>query len=266
MRRRVHVGGRIALVLGAGGALSTLALLVWLLPMAAARTAAPNFTACVELGGGAATARDLKLRRGRCRPGELRVPWPPSIGVPGASGPAGPTGAAGPQGARGEPGQSGPPGPAGETGSPGAQGPAGSAGATGATGPIGPQGLQGETGPQGPQGIQGPPGDIGPQGPKGDTGAAGPTGPAGPPGVSGYEQSTSFIVLDTDRTTGLPATCLGGKRVLGGGVTNNASLFEQEAISINESGPINDSQWFAVFTNRTGHAVTFTVWAICATT
>jgi hypothetical protein len=283
MRRRVRVGRRLALVLGPGAALSIFALLVLLLPIAAARTVAPKFTACVVLGGGPESARDLKLRTGRCRRGELRVPWPPSVGVPGARGPAGPTGATGPQGAPGAGGQPGAPGAAGQPGAPGAagqpgapgapgaagqpgapgapgaEGPQGPVGATGATGPVGPQG---ETGPTGPVGVTGATGPQGPTGPRGDTG---PTGPAGPSGVSGYERVSSTLEIPANTIRFVTVSCPAGKRVLGGGITNEIPLLLLQNVRMSESGPTTETSWGATIVNGHTAALTFTWWAVCAT-
>src|SRR3954469_11886906 len=88
-----------------------------------AQAAAPlltSFSACLETRGNAQTYRDLKLRSGACRAGELAVQWP--AGALGPAGPAGPAGPSGPAGSAGSAGPAGSPGPAGAPGAAGAPG------------------------------------------------------------------------------------------------------------------------------------------------
>ncbi len=58
-----------------------------------------SFTPCLERTLSKQTFGDLKLRRGRCRRGEVRLRWPTGIRGPiGPPGPAGPQGPGGPAG------------------------------------------------------------------------------------------------------------------------------------------------------------------------
>jgi hypothetical protein len=136
---------------------------------------------------------------------------------------------------------------------------------TGPQGDTGPQGVPGPVGPQGDTGPQGPPGDTGPQGPQGPPGDTGPAGPAGPPGLSGYERVGHSEAMPANIIAVRTLECPVGKRVLGGGVVNSASLPDQQFVSISESGPASDTAWRAVVVNENDHAVTFTWWAVCAT-
>jgi Collagen triple helix repeat (20 copies) len=120
---------------------------------------------CIETRGSRETRRDLKLRVGPCRNGEIPIAWPP--------GTAGPTGPTGPSGLTGATGAAGPIGPQGPPGGTGAAGATGATGPTGPPGPIGATGASGPTGPTGETGATGAPGPTGPQGPTGETGPAG---------------------------------------------------------------------------------------------
>src|SRR5262245_53878265 len=90
----------VALVALAAGAFFTGALY--------AQGAAPRvtqFTGCIETSGD--DARDFKLRRGRCKNGELTTSWPVFKGTPGPAGPQGPAGEDGEDGVDGVDGADG---------------------------------------------------------------------------------------------------------------------------------------------------------------
>jgi hypothetical protein len=103
---------------------------------------------------------------------------------------------------------------------------AGDRGPAGEQGPAGPQGPAGEQGPVGPQGPAGSQGSVGPQGLPGATGAPGADGLPGVPGaagVSGYEKLFAQDIVDIAAGQGFTKTltCPAGKKVVGGGCTNN---------------------------------------------
>jgi hypothetical protein len=96
------------------------------------------------------------------------------------------------------------------------------------------------------------------------TGPQGDTGPAGQPGISGYEHGANTVNIGPGFVITGTAACPTGKRVLGGGVINDAPIVDQRSISISQSGPLSDNIWMATVANESDEAVTFTWWAICA--
>ena len=120
----------------------------------------------------------------------------------------------------------------------------------------------GAQGAQGPQGLKGDTGPAGEKGAKGDTGAAGADGAAGTNGVSGYEVVTSTTNNLADGATAqLTATCTGGKKPVGGGVTMSAST----GIELNRSGLAGVSSWTIRVTNNSGSAENIQAQAVCVT-
>ena len=97
---------------------------------------------------------------------------------------------------------------------------------------------------QGPQGLQGP---------KGDPGAA------GAPGISGYQRiEASGGVLNVGEQGSATASCPGGKKALGGGVSSDAYL------GIVESQAVTDTQWRVTARNLGPSASGFSAFAVCA--
>ena len=190
-----------------------------------------------------------------CPDGETEIAFNQQgpAGPEGQTGAAGPTGATGPKGETGETGATGPVGPKGATGATGPTGPKGATGATGATGAKGATGATGATGPKGATGAQG---DTGPKG------ATGPQGPAGADGVSGWERVESAQVYVPVKGVAVEtAKCPAGKRVVGGGVTSDASWETR----ITSSAPnYNATSWFGSVKNDSGGVVgVMQVYAIC---
>jgi hypothetical protein len=193
-----------------------------------------------------------------------------AAGADGAVGPAGVDGPLGPQGPPGPAGADGAVGPAGADGPPGLQGPPGPAGPVGAVGPVGvdgppgPQGLPGPAGPIGPVGPVGPDGPPGPQGEPGLSGPAGPVGPVGPPGpqgpagpgLSGYQ-----IVVGPASTGGSVAMCPPGKRVIGGGGSDEIS--PRTARLIASTPLVNGRGWFCYNVDPVFSVSECTAYAIC---
>lgn len=177
----------------------------------------------------------------------------------------GPPGPAGTQGPAGSPGPIGPAGPQGPQGAPGPQGSPGQSGFIVALGQQGPQGAPGPAGAQGPAGPMGLPG-TGAPGPQGPAGPMGATGQQGPPGISGYNVQTASQVVPAGRGSVLPAICLGGQMVLGGGYnTISLGTGAPAYLTILDSQPLTgNTGWIVQVTNQTGASATLTVYAVCA--
>ena len=130
--------------------------------------------------------------------------------------------------------------------------------------PAGPPGAVGPTGPAGPAGASGA---AGSSGPVGATGAPGPTGPAGPRGPTGAAQLDYQLHKESvpaNGTATLTVGCLGGTRVLGGGVTLTDSA---PLTRLLESGPADlSSGWVVTVANPDGAPHTYGFWAVCAPT
>jgi hypothetical protein len=84
-------------------------------------------------------------------------------------------------------------------------------------------------------------------------------------GVSGYQRVTNSAVVPANFTVNGTASCPAGKRVLGGGVVSFVTPGEQSLTAIAASYPQSDSTWAAGVVNRNDHELTFTWYAVCAT-
>ena len=137
--------------------------------------------------------------------------------------------------------------------------------------PLGPDGrfptsvaVAGPAGPRGDTGAQGSPGPKGATGAKGATGPAGPPGSQGPPGPSGISGWQQLIVEYPSVPAGQyrkqVATCLGGRKALGGGVSS-ASIRAQVTVSAPTDG---GTGWIGGVFNEGDSAVNIYVWVVCA--
>ena len=130
--------------------------------------------------------------------------------------------------------------------------------------PAGPRGAAGPPGPPGPAGPKGAAGPVGPVGATGAPGPSGPTGPRGPTGAAQLDYQLHKEAVPANGTATLTVGCLGGTRVLGGGVT----LTDPAPLTrILESGPADlSSGWVVTVANPDGVPHTYSFWAVCAPT
>ena len=177
------------------------------------------------------------------------------VSTPG-QGPAGPAGPKGDTGAAGPTGDTGPAGPKGDAG------PAGPKGETGAAGPAGPAGPKGDAGPAGATGA------TGPQGPQGLTGPQGPVGPQGAAGLTGYQMVSSALFtqpLTAGQTVTATVSCLGGRRVMGGGFESVPGSANLQLVA---SYPATFDSWrvsLRLSSQDPNTSIQFRVHAVCAT-
>ena len=149
------------------------------------------------------------------------------------------------------PGPIGPIGPIGPTGAPGADGLAG------ADGKDGVDGLAGADGKDGVDGLAGV---------DGKDGVDGLAGVAGTNGVSGYEIVPGTPSGDIDGARTVTATCLNGKKVVGGGFLVS-SIASSAEVAIYASYPSSNTVWTVSGTVDNPNAPTtnyvLTAYAIC---
>ena len=161
------------------------------------------------------------------------------------------------------PGPIGPIGPIGPTGAPGADGLAGADGKDGVDGLAGADGKDGVDGLAGADGKDGVDGLAGVDGKDGVDGLA---GVAGTNGVSGYEIVPGTPSGDIDGARTVTATCLNGKKVVGGGFLVS-SIASSAEVAIYASYPSSNTVWTVSGTVDNPNAPTtnyvLTAYAIC---
>ena len=124
--------------------------------------------------------------------------------------------------------------------------------------------MQGKIGPPGNDGSNG---SNGTNGTNGAQGVQGKVGPQGSPGLSGRQvvTSTASCANFINNVCTVAVTCLGTRKVLGGGTTSTGwSVFPP---TVNQTWPALSNQWRATVTNNEPFvSINVTVWAVCAFT
>ena len=136
----------------------------------------------------------------------------------------------------------------------------------GPIGPIGPIGPTGAPGADGLAGADGKDGVDGLAGADGKDGVDGLAGVAGTNGVSGYEIVPGTPSGDIDGARTVTATCLNGKKVVGGGFLVS-SIASSAEVAIYASYPSSNTVWTVSGTVDNPNAPTtnyvLTAYAIC---
>lgn len=135
-----------------------------------------------------------------------------------------------------------------------------SVGLGGAAGPKGDKGDKGDNGPRGSEGQRGP---VGPSGPAGPVGQRGPTGPSG---ISGWSYFTEGKTIASKDFATWSVDCPGGKKALGGGVSN-ARPVASYRIRVIQSAPGGAAATGWVVTvakDFDNYTITAYAWVICA--
>ena len=186
--------------------------------------------------------------------------------TPGPIGPIGPIGPTGAPGADGLAGADGKDGVDGLAGADGKDGVDGLAGADGKDGVDGLAGVDGKDGVDGLAGVDGKDGADGLAGVDGKDGVDGLAGVAGTNGVSGYEIVPGTPSGDIDGARTVTATCLNGKKVVGGGFLVS-SIASSAEVAIYASYPSSNTVWTVSGTVDNPNAPTtnyvLTAYAIC---
>jgi hypothetical protein len=99
-------------------------------------------------------------------------------------------------------------------------------------------------------------------------GPQGPGGLPGPPGLGGYTQVSSDVDLLPGFTGNIVRGCLGGRKVLSGGIDiiGDTAPSDRSRVFLHATAPLGETLWVVKITNTSTVVIPLRFWLVCAFT